>query len=49
MLFRKCFLLQQDANEVILNVQLYSMTLEGARLLGLHCSVSVASALSHHE
>ena len=25
------------------------MTLEGARLLELHCSVSVASGMSHHE
>ena len=44
-----CFLLQQEANEVILNVWLCRMTLEGARLLGLHSSVSIASGISHHE
>ena len=48
-LFCKCFLLLQEANEVILNVWLYYMTLEGARLLELHSSVSVASGMSHHE
>ena len=36
-------------NKVILNVWLYEMTLEGAKLLELHSSVSVASGMSHHE
>ena len=44
-LFCKCFLLFQEANKVILNVWLYEMTLEGARLLELHSSVSVASGM----
>ena len=44
-----CFLLYQEANEVILNVSLCWMTLEGARLLELHRSVSVACGMSHHE
>ena len=48
-IFCKCFLLLQEANEVILNVWLYEMKLEGARLLELHSSVSVASGMSHHE
>ena len=48
-LFIRCFLLRQEANEVILNVWLYKMTLEGARLLELHSSVSVASWMPHHE
>ena len=47
-LFCMCFLLWQEANEVILNVWLYYMTLEGARLCELHSSVSVASGMSHH-
>ena len=34
---------------MILNVWLYYMTLEGARLLELHSSVSVASEMSHLE
>ena len=34
---------------MILNVWLYYMTLEGARLLELHSSVSDASGMSHHE
>ena len=45
----KCFLLLQEANEVILNAWLYFMTLEGARLLEQHSSASVASGMSHHE
>ena len=48
-LFRRCFFHLPEANEVILNVWLYKMTMEGARLLGLHSSVSVASGMSHHE
>ena len=48
-LFCMCFLLYQDSNEVILNVWLCHMTLEGARLFELHISVSVASGMSHHE
>ena len=48
-LFCRCFLLRQEANEVTLDVWLYYMTLEGARLLELHSSVSVASGMSHHE
>ena len=48
-LFCKCFLLLQEANEVILNMWSYWMTLDGARLLELHSSVSVASVMSHHE
>ena len=43
------FLLLQEANEVILDVWLCSMTLEGARLLELHSYVPVASGMSHHE
>ena len=34
---------------MIFCVWLYWMTLEGARLLKLHCSVSVASGMSQHE
>ena len=34
---------------VILDVWLCWTTLEGARLLELHSSVSVASGMSHHE
>ena len=34
---------------MILNVWLYLMTLQGARLFELHKSVSVASGMSHHE
>ena len=48
-LFCMCFLLWQEANEVILNMWLYKMTLEGARLLEVHSSASVASWMSHHE
>ena len=48
-LFCKCFLLLQEDNEVILNVWLFWVTLDGARLLELHSSVSVASGISHHE
>ena len=38
-LFSRCFLLLQEANEVILSVWLCEMILEGARLLELHRSV----------
>ena len=48
-LFCKCLLLSQEANEVILNVWLYEMTLEGASLIELHSSISVAIGMSHHE
>ena len=48
-LFCRCFLLYQEANKVILNVWLCWMNLEGARLLKMHCSVSVSSGMSHHE
>ena len=34
---------------MILDVWLYWVTLEGARLLELHSTVSVASGMSHHE
>ena len=34
---------------MILNVWLRQKTLEGATLLELHSSVSVASGMSHHE
>ena len=44
-----CFSLRQEANEVILNVCLYYVTLEGTRLLELHWSVYAASWMSHHE
>ena len=44
-----CKRLLQEANEVILSVWLYKMTLEGARLLELHSSASVASGMSRHE
>ena len=45
--FCMCFLIKQEANEVILVVWL--MTLEGARLLELHSSASVASGMSLRE
>ena len=45
----KCFLLWQEAIEVILDVWLYYIILEGERILELHRSVSVASGLSHHK
>ena len=48
-LFCKCFLHWQKTNKVILNMWLYLMTLEGARLLKLYSSVSVASGMSHQE
>ena len=48
-LFCMCFLLLQEANEVILNVWLYYITLGVERLLELHSSVSVAIGMSHHE
>ena len=47
--FCMCFLLRQESNEIILYVWLYLMTLEGARLLELHSSASVARGMSHHE
>ena len=34
---------------MILDVRLYYMTLEGARIPELHSSVSVVSEMSHHE
>ena len=45
----KCFLIRQEHNEAILNVWLYWMTLEGARLLVLQRSVFVASGMSNNE
>ena len=48
-LFCMCFILRQETHEVILNVWLYLMTLEGAGLLVMHSSASVASGMSHHE
>ena len=48
-LFYKCFFLRQEANEVILDVWLYWMILEGKRLLELYSSVSVSSGMSHQE
>ena len=38
-----------NANEVILSAWLCWMTMEGARLLKLYSSASVASWMSHHE
>ena len=48
-LFLMCFILRQEANEVILDVWIYFMTMEGARFFELHCSVSVAIWMPHHE
>ena len=48
-LLRWCFLLWKESNEVFFNVWLYYMTLEGTRSLELHCSMSVAGVMSHHE
>ena len=48
-LFCMCFLPWQQANEVILNMRLYWMSLEGARLHERLGSVSDASWMSHHE
>ena len=54
-LFCRCFLLWQEDNEVILNVWLFWMTMEGVRLLELHSHaslnlsmVAVAQALTSH-
>ena len=44
-LFYMCFILRQEANEVILDVWLHWMILEGERLLELHSSASVASEM----
>ena len=44
-LFCRCFLLLQEPNSYSYSY----MTLEGARLLELHSSVSIASEVSHHE